>query len=349
MQNLSHRVIDYLASGVAFMLSEDGVGESSGLLLMARHHQSDAVVRDKLIGMAGINNDTPLYIMSQKFGETDLQVTICGGDDSQTASALFTTAQQENLQSIFQLLHGLPTETTLICALVTDSQHPQTISPARIDGAWLRQQMADIVRDADSGVHSAPYKIAETDLMLPQGQAKLMLYQGEAGFRPTAVLMVGAPDKIDAPLVRLHSECFTGDVFASMHCDCGHQLASAIEMIFTAGAGLILYLPQEGRSIGLPAKLHAYQLQRTQQLDTVEANHSLGLAIDNRNFTFASKILHQLDIGKIKLISNNPKKKNMLIQQKIEIAEMVTRPAHLHAHNKAYIATKKHKLNHLID
>ncbi|MCH9853787.1 MAG: GTP cyclohydrolase II [Alphaproteobacteria bacterium] len=195
-----------------------------------------------------------------------------------------------------------------------------------------------------------PYKIAETLIPLQQGRATLMLYQGEAGFPPTAMVAIGDITKDDDKplLVRLHSECFTGDVLGSRKCDCGYQLQHALDLIFEAGRGIILYLPQEGRGIGLPAKLHAYRLQEQQGLDTIEANQALGLAVDSRDFSFAIKILQDYNINALRLISNNPYKKQMLEQAKIQVVEMITMQANINDDNQAYLETKKNKLHHLI-
>ena len=150
------------------------------------------------------------------------------------------------------------------------------------------------------------------------------------------------------PLVRLHSECLTGDVFHSLRCDCGEQLDKSIKLIEEDSLGVLLYLRQEGRGIGLINKLKAYELQQD-GLDTVEANQKLGFATDLREYLFAAKILQDLGIKKIRLITNNPEKISELEMYGIEIVEIVKLSSTINAENKKYLETKVAKLGHLIN
>lgn len=152
----------------------------------------------------------------------------------------------------------------------------------------------------------------------------------------------------DEPLLlRLHSECLTGDIFGSLRCDCGEQLHAAMEKIDQVGRGAILYLRQEGRGIGLKNKLKAYQLQE-EGLDTYEANLELGFAPDERDYQIAADILSFLDIKQVKLLTNNPDKLEQLEMAGIEIVERLPLQMPAHQENKAYLQTKQEKFHHLL-
>jgi len=150
--------------------------------------------------------------------------------------------------------------------------------------------------------------------------------------------------EVDVPLVRIHSECLTGDVFASQRCDCGAQLEEAIRKVKKEG-GYILYLRQEGRGIGLYNKIDAYALQ-LEGYDTFEANEKLGFADDLRDFEVAAQMLHSLKASTVRLLSNNPNKVQQLEQYKINVPEMVTTGAYISAGNHSYLKAKVLKANH---
>ena len=156
----------------------------------------------------------------------------------------------------------------------------------------------------------------------------------------------GAIDPEQATLVRVHSECLTGDVFHSQRCDCGDQLAAAMERISREG-GVLLYLRQEGRGIGLPAKIHAYKLQE-QGLDTVEANEKLGFGSDLRDYGMGAQILCDLGVRRIRLLTNNPKKVIGLEGYGLEIVEQVPISIPANPHNAKYLETKRLRMGHLL-
>ncbi len=147
-------------------------------------------------------------------------------------------------------------------------------------------------------------------------------------------------------LVRIHSECLTGDAFFSMRCDCGPQLEAAMEKISEAGRGILLYLRQEGRGIGLVNKIRAYALQ-DQGMDTVEANEKLGFDADARDFTLAGRTLLSLNVSRIKLMTNNPRKVSAIESAGIEVVERVPMKFGKNPHNEKYLSTKHGKLGHL--
>ncbi|HZP22617.1 MAG TPA: GTP cyclohydrolase II [Terriglobales bacterium] len=148
------------------------------------------------------------------------------------------------------------------------------------------------------------------------------------------------------PLVRIHSQCLTGDVFGSMRCDCRQQLELALSMITAAGAGILIYEQQEGRGIGLMAKLQAYELQ-DRGLDTVEANVKLGYDNDYREYKLPAEMLRQLGVKQVRLISNNPEKVAALEKAGIEVVERVSAEVEPYEHSENYLRTKKEKMGHL--
>jgi len=150
-------------------------------------------------------------------------------------------------------------------------------------------------------------------------------------------------------LVRMHSQCLTGDIFGSTYCDCGPQLRRAMDMVAEQGAGAVLYLRQEGRGIGLEKKLHAYKLQHEQGLDTVEANEWLGLPADKRDYGIGAQMLLDLGLKKIRLLTNNPRKLIALEGYGLEIVERVPLVIPPTEHNRRYLETKRDRLGHFLD
>ena len=148
-------------------------------------------------------------------------------------------------------------------------------------------------------------------------------------------------------MVRVHSSCFTGDILGSLRCDCGEQLHAAMKMVEKEGKGAILYMNQEGRGIGLLNKLKAYRLQE-EGMDTVEANLHLGFQMDQRDYGIGAQILRHLGISKLKLISNNPKKRVGLMGYGLEIIENIPIEVSSNPHNEKYLLTKRDKLGHEI-
>ncbi|MFQ5964115.1 MAG: bifunctional 3,4-dihydroxy-2-butanone-4-phosphate synthase/GTP cyclohydrolase II [Candidatus Scalinduaceae bacterium] len=157
-----------------------------------------------------------------------------------------------------------------------------------------------------------------------------------------------APIQTDPILIRVHDECLTGDIFGSLRCDCGEQLHNALIMIQKEGKGVLLYMRQEGRGIGLENKLHAYALQEN-GFDTVEANKKLGFVIDKRDYGIGAQILRDLGISKMRLLSNNPKKFNALTGYGLEIVERVPIVTSPREENQQYLRVKKEKLGHILE
>jgi 3,4-dihydroxy 2-butanone 4-phosphate synthase / GTP cyclohydrolase II len=191
------------------------------------------------------------------------------------------------------------------------------------------------------------YRIAEAQLPTKHGQFKVIAYGVKYEAHQPIVLVMGDPTKVVAPLVRLHSSCFTGDLLDSLRCDCGDQLHMALDMIGREGAGVLVYLPQEGRGIGLIEKIKAYELQDG-GLDTVEANLALGFKADTRDYGVGIQLLKDLGLSKVRLLTNNPKKTDAFIYGgfDLEVVDQVPILPPVHEHNARYMATKREKLGH---
>ncbi|MFI0396335.1 GTP cyclohydrolase II [Paracoccus jiaweipingae] len=176
---------------------------------------------------------------------------------------------------------------------------------------------------------------------------RLHVYRPDDGGTEHYAIEVGTPDPDHPVLTRLHSACFTGDVLGSLKCDCGPQLHAALDTMAKAGGGVLLYLNQEGRGIGLANKMRAYSLQN-QGFDTVEANHRLGFQDDERDFRIGAALLRRLGIGTVRLLTNNPRKIDMLRDHGINVTERVPLIVDRNKFNAAYLATKAAKSGHLL-
>lgn len=179
------------------------------------------------------------------------------------------------------------------------------------------------------------------------GDFDLYLYRSKVDNGHHLALVKGQISAEEPTLVRVHSECLTGDVFGSQRCDCGTQLHTALQQIEDAGSGVLVYMRQEGRGIGLGPKIHAYKLQE-QGLDTVEANEKLGFPADLRDYGLGAQILVDLGVKKIRLLTNNPRKVVGLDGYGLEIVQQVPIRSVANPHNEKYLATKKIKLGHLL-
>jgi len=213
--------------------------------------------------------------------------------------------------------------------------------------------------------HSVVKKVAEANFPTRWGQFRIYGFEEDLESPPNggsssagngrsktqaqkeaAIALVMGDIHTSAPLVRIHSQCLTGDVFHSMRCDCRQQLELALSMITEAGAGILIYEQQEGRGIGLMAKLQAYELQDN-GLDTVEANNELGYDNDYRQYKLPAEMLRQLGVTGVRLISNNPDKVAALENAGIKVVERVSAQVEAYEHSEAYLRTKKEKMGHL--
>jgi GTP cyclohydrolase II len=192
-------------------------------------------------------------------------------------------------------------------------------------------------------------KIATAEFPTRWGKFQILGFEGEFGDdrrQETAVALVMGDVYSAPPLVRIHSQCLTGDVFGSLRCDCRQQLEMSLSMIAQQGAGVLVYEQQEGRGIGLMAKLQAYELQDA-GLDTVEANERLGFRADHREFALPAEVLKALGVRQIRLLSNNPDKVTALENAGVKVVERVPCEVFPNPHAEDYLKTKKEKLGHL--
>ena len=189
----------------------------------------------------------------------------------------------------------------------------------------------------------------ESDAYLPteSGNFRVSVTPDENGMEH-ALLYVDGFEESENPLIRIHSECLTGDAFGSMKCDCGPQLKKSMKLIQQEGAGAIVYLRQEGRGIGLESKIKAYALQ-DKGYDTLDANLALGHPADARDYSIAAKMLKKKGIKNVRLMTNNPLKIKGLIDNGIEVSDRVSHITGLSDENKEYLKTKSSRMGHLID
>lgn len=188
-------------------------------------------------------------------------------------------------------------------------------------------------------------KVVDVHMPTEWGEFQLHAFKDKSNEMDHLALVKGTWEKDEAILVRVHSSCLTGDIFGSCRCDCGSQLHSAMEQIEKEGKGVIVYMNQEGRGIGLVNKLKAYKLQEG-GMDTMEANIELGFKADGRDYGIGAQILRELGVSKMRLMSNNPKKRTGLIGYGLEIIENVSLEIPSNVHNKDYLQTKRDKMGH---
>lgn len=205
--------------------------------------------------------------------------------------------------------------------------------------------------DSSGGSHrrnKTVERIAEAKLPTDSGEFRVIGYRSVISDEEFVVLARGTFDKEKATLVRIHSQCLTGDVFGSTKCDCGQQLQGAIKLIAEEGCGVIIYQQQEGRGIGIINKIRAYALQDT-GADTIEANERLGLEIDSRHYEQCAEILIDLGLRRVRLMSNNPEKIRAVKDCGLEIVERVPLAIKFHSALRGYLKTKRGRMGHLIN
>jgi GTP cyclohydrolase II len=236
----------------------------------------------------------------------------------------------------------------LLPAMLVASAAPEAGTRA----ALLEVEAAEILAypgDTSEGLVRA----AEARVPLAEaGDARVVAFRPADGGIEHLAILIGQPEQATSPLVRVHSECFTGDLLGSLRCDCGPQLHQAIRRMAAEGAGVILYMAQEGRGIGLVNKLRAYALQDGQggqpPLDTLDANRALGYGADERSFAAAATMLRRLGITRIRLLTNNPEKIAALTAHGIEVTGRISHAIAANGVNDAYLETKARRLGHLL-
>jgi GTP cyclohydrolase II len=325
-QDMAHlnveRALDALARGEAVCLTEGG----SRLMFQAAEAMQEVAAK-----RAVISNERAAYLGILP------AVTFGAGESTRLGELLYA----KKLTAPVESTSASPLE-IMAAGLV---KRAGFLPIAALDGE--EANALELSVDAVRAFHAAPPALKlQTEITMPTEAAEntRVAVFSERGVTHLA-LMVGTPEKEAAPLARVHSSCLTGDLLGSLRCDCGGQLKAALEAIANEGCGVLLYLNQEGRGIGLLSKLRAYKLQE-EGLDTVEANLALGYGEDERDFTVAASMLKALNINAIRLMTNNPEKMTVLTAAGIRITERVPLVVASGAHNKHYLATKASKLGH---
>jgi 3,4-dihydroxy 2-butanone 4-phosphate synthase / GTP cyclohydrolase II len=244
-------------------------------------------------------------------------------------------------------LAGLP-EAAVICEIINDDGTMARVSDLAAYQKRHGLKACTIAQLIEYRRRSEKLVLREETIQMPTdyGEFDCHLYRIITDGSHHLALSRGVIDPEKPTLVRVHSECLTGDVFHSQRCDCGGQLAAALEYISNEG-GVLLYLRQEGRGIGLPAKIHAYKLQE-QGLDTIEANEKLGYASDLRDYGMGAQILFDLGVRRIRLMTNNPKKVVGLEGYGLEITEQLPISMPANPHNEKYLETKRTRMGHML-
>jgi GTP cyclohydrolase II len=279
-------------------------------------------------------------------GETQpVEVRHCDWLDRDAARALADPARDFDRAPIGPL-QAIPVESPACASAALTLTRLAGLLPA----LWLIEGETNIVVDPEAieQVNAAPMATIVTRAQLPLDElppSQMVVFRDQASGEEHVALVVGAFGG-QPPLVRLHSECLTGDVFGSLKCDCGPQLKEALRILGEAGGGVLLYLRQEGRGIGLANKLRAYALQ-DRGLDTVDANLRLGFSDDERDYAHAAAILRKLGVGEVRLLTNNPRKVESLEREGIAVADRVAHHMPANPHNADYLAVKRAKSGHL--
>lgn len=359
------RAIAELRRGEPVLLEE--AGGAAALVLAAEEVRAENLTR-----LSGLSGGNLLLLLTLRRAEalgiarndgpsvpgavTALKID---GIDAQTVIELADPTSSEQGGPGMRLPHGKSSGTLgpaavdllklarLLPAAVVAPLIPAGQTPA----AWAEARDMLVLDVADIG----EYRFAGARRLTQVAEARLPLTGAEntrvMAFRPGdgglehLALVIGEPSTDESVLVRLHSECFTGDLLSSLRCDCGDQLRGAIQAISDAGAGVLLYLSQEGRGIGLINKLRAYQLQ-DRGADTAEANEQLGFDADERVYLPAAEMLRQLGFSQVRLMTNNPQKVAALARCGIRVEERVPHAFPSNTHNETYLATKASRFGH---
>jgi len=216
------------------------------------------------------------------------------------------------------------------------------------DPSLHRLSLAAILEHA-TATASGVQLISEARVPLAGSEAsRVAIFRDEYGGSEHVAVIIGEPDLSASVPVRLHSACLTGDLLASLRCDCGEQLTAAVERIAELGGGILLYLDQEGRSIGLANKLRAYAIQDT-GVDTYDANQQLGFDTDERSYELAVAMLQRIGVSRVRLLTNNPRKIEALRQHGIDVEDRLPLVSRPNVHNEAYLRSKRERAGHLSD
>jgi 3,4-dihydroxy 2-butanone 4-phosphate synthase/GTP cyclohydrolase II len=313
----------------AFTVSVDAVGCTTGISTEERAMTIRAIVDDK----------------------TQAEDLLCPGHIfpliAMSEGVLARAGHTEATVDLMKLANLKPAG--VICEITNDdgtmARMPELVKFAKKHGLKMTS-VAEVTKHRYT--HEKLVKM-EREISMPTdaGEFRLKLYSSKVDNKDHLALVCGDSSSGKTPLVRVHSECLTGDVFHSMRCDCGAQLHASMKAIQEHGYGAIVYMRQEGRGIGLAKKLHAYELQE-QGMDTVEANEHLGFDADLRDYGIGAQILADLDMNKINLLTNNPAKITGLDKYGVVVEERIPLVLEPGEHNDFYLSTKKEKMGHML-
>ncbi|MGF1475221.1 MAG: GTP cyclohydrolase II [Geminicoccaceae bacterium] len=253
-------------------------------------------------------------------------------DDALVASAFYVARVAEALPALLA---------------VRTSQAARAGIDRAVNQGMVLTASVDAVATYRRSATSQVYRLSEAPVPLAASRdVRFVAYRGADALTDHLAILVGQPELQETPLVRLHSACITGDAFHSLRCDCGEQLSTALDRMAEAGHGIVCYLAQEGRGIGIGNKLRTYNFQ-DHGLDTLEANEALGFAADERDFAIAARMLEDLGIGSVRLLTNNPDKIGRLTSAGIDVFDRVPMNATLNPFNQRYISARVEKSGYM--
>ena len=354
-------VIDAFRRGEIVVMSDDESRENEGDLIcaaelvtpesinfMIKHARGLVCVpmEESRLRALGLSRMTPAHA-SDKYhtafmDSVDVRAGTTTGISAtdRAATVLALVDEQSGAQDFIKPGHLFPLKAVNGGVLERAGHTEGTVDLARICGLKPAGGICEILNDDGSMMRLK-------SLRAFANEHGLRLYSSQVDGKDHLALVCGEPDGDRLPLVRVHSECMTGDVFHSLRCDCGLQLDTAMREIQAYGYGAVVYARQEGRGIGLAMKLHAYELQE-QGLDTVEANEKLGFEADLRDYCVAAQMLRDLKMDRVRLLTNNPSKVSGLEMYDVEVEERVSLVLPASEHNDFYMSTKRDKMGHII-
>jgi GTP cyclohydrolase II len=364
-QHSAHRAIADLRRGAPVLFC-------SNLGYAAIAKPAEQVTKDSLLDLAAETSSMPyLLITSQRARAIGLKpkdgVAACSillpnqyepehilqliGDLPLTMDVSTLTVLPEGEDSMANLVLMLMRSARLMpAALATHipDTDPRKLSRWALDRGFIMVE-ENAIRSFEETAAELLREAARAKLPLKQAEnAEVVIFQPKDGGTEHFVLMINSTDESQVPLVRIHSQCITGDILGSLKCDCGDQLQMAIKQMASSGKGLLIYLAQEGRDIGLVNKLRAYALQDT-GLDTVDANHAIGFETDHRYYLPAAVMLRHLGHEKIRLLTNNLDKIEQIESCGITVTERIALTPMSNPHNENYLKTKKNRTGHITD
>ncbi len=367
LQSVERAMADLRRSAIVVV-----AGSDHALMLQA----AEGITKDALARLTAVSKGTPSLLLTAR------RASILGLTDGPTGAVRITLSSDITAETVRMMADPAGPQpvqhpSALSIAFIDPESNPGAAETGAIELAKLARLLpAAVVATVPSerlgylpswaeseslliveleSIHQ--YRDAEARMLQRVGEASVPLTETEnsnvIAFRPPdggrehLAIVIGSPNPAAPALVRIHSECFTGDLLGSLRCDCGDQLRGAVAEINKAGSGVLLYMAQEGRGIGLVNKLRAYKLQ-DQGFDTIDANEQLGFDPDERIYQPAAEILKQLGISKVRLLTNNPRKVAALTDGGVEVVERVPHAFPSNRHSERYLATKQSRGGHLL-